>query len=226
MAKRQSPRQSSPSSLRGAKRRGNPVRSIRRVAPLIKRGGRSGTPVHSPPPKKTASICSVWKELDCHVASLLAMTSSSEGFPPSDELPSPACGGGRPKGGRGFPTIRRAAPLIKRGRKERDACPFPTAKEISVASLRMEGTGLPRRCAPRNDEVGRAFAMTRAGGFRNDAVIHMSSWRANIPPSIPPQPEAADLFPQWLDRRDMFANTRRIVRLRGLLFFIHLRRPP
>jgi hypothetical protein len=57
---------------------------------------------------------------------------------------------------------------IKRGKKERDAHPLPAVKKISVAALRKEGTGLPRRCAPRNDEVEEAFAMTRWGkGFRD-----------------------------------------------------------
>jgi hypothetical protein len=40
---------------------------------------------------------------------------------------------------------------VGRGQASRSFFPFLS----SVASLRMEGTGLPRRFAPRNDEVGR-----------------------------------------------------------------------
>jgi hypothetical protein len=59
-----------------------------------------------------------------------------------------------PKAGRGLPTIRRAAPLDKKGEEGRKGMlSTPHRKEISVASLREKQTGLPRRCAPRNDEV-------------------------------------------------------------------------
>jgi hypothetical protein len=45
------------SSLRGAQRRGNPVRSTRRAAPLDKKGRRNETPVHSPPPSNNQRRC-------------------------------------------------------------------------------------------------------------------------------------------------------------------------
>jgi hypothetical protein len=87
---------------------------------------------------KSAALRAGWNELDCRGPAALAMTGSS------DELPSPTCGGGCPKGGRGLPTIRRAAPLfLKKGTKERDRLSAPRRKEISVASLRMERSPLP-----------------------------------------------------------------------------------
>ncbi|MDR0717418.1 MAG: hypothetical protein LBF50_08385, partial [Azoarcus sp.] len=68
---------------------------------------------------------------------------------------------GREKAGRKRRTIRRAAPLDKKGEEGRGRLSTFHRKENSVDALREERTGLPRRFAPRNDEVGGGFAMTR-----------------------------------------------------------------
>ncbi|MDR0717943.1 MAG: hypothetical protein LBF50_11135 [Azoarcus sp.] len=71
-----------------------------------------------------------------------------------EEFPSPACGGGWPKAGRGLPTIRRAATLIKKGAKEKNACPLPAAKENSVDALRMEQSPLSALWATLSRQAG------------------------------------------------------------------------
>jgi hypothetical protein len=55
------------------------------------------------------------------------------------------------------PSIRRAAPLDKKGEGERGRLSILRHKEISGAARRMKRTGLPRRCAPRNDEFSKGF---------------------------------------------------------------------
>jgi hypothetical protein len=60
---------------------------------------------------------------------------------------------GWPKAGRGRRTKRRAAPLIKKGAKERDACPRSTAKK--TASLRSAwNEALSRPCGPPSPASG------------------------------------------------------------------------
>jgi hypothetical protein len=49
-----------------------------------------------------------------------------------DELPSPACGGGWPKAGRGLPTIRRAAPLDKEEEEGTERLPVPQRKKSAA----------------------------------------------------------------------------------------------
>jgi hypothetical protein len=55
------------------------------------------------------------------------------------------------------------SPSAQRRWKRREKERAPHRQENSVAALRLERTGLPRRCAPRNDEAGEAFAMTGWG---------------------------------------------------------------
>jgi hypothetical protein len=77
---------------------------------------------------------------------------------------------------------------IKRGERGGMPVSILRRREISVATLRKEGTGLPRRFAPRNDEKG---------GFCNGERGGLSEWR--VPPMDSPRP--MDLpSPAWRAR--------------------------
>jgi hypothetical protein len=123
-----------------------------------------------PPPFYPAALRAGWNALDCHGPAALAMTRWG-GFRDGGFfrwiLPSPAGGGGWPKAGRGLPTIRREAPLIKKGVGGRERLSIPHRKEISVAALRMEENPLPPLTGHPPPQAGEGTA----SGFRNGEFL-------------------------------------------------------